>query len=810
MITSQLGYGGSEQRFLQLARFFSLEHEVTIVLFVRHYNTDGYTNANIECELPIITLDDEEQARGRTRRWLRRYRLLKAIQASHDVSVSFLSGPNLLNVLTGSAPIISERGSKVHHMGLSWWRKVLWTKIIDPFVYRKAAVIVPVSRDYAQEVTHVARACDRSKIVPIEGGLSVRDLLLKTDLPIELPLRRLQEFPTVVFCSRLDRGKGIEFLIDVFQATKRQVPNAKLLVIGDGPLASALPRLLRTAGLTFTADEELAGQVDVFLAGYRVDPCKYFRLGHVFTFTSEHEGLPNVLIEAVASGIPILAADCPYGPRSVLAAGSPILGTTVTAAHPLDYGVLMPRVGTASSRQVWIEALAEQLRFARRRSALPARHAAIARYDFSEVGAAWINLLGLSKALRAAPQVHPRKNVLMLITHMCVGGAQKVFFDHAQALAEHHNVYECVFTRTGYESRFITGNIVLELDEERIEGRLPRLLYRRRRLRKFIRDYDIDVCISHMEGPNLLNAVSAPPLCDTILCVHGSIRADTRDSAFKKALVNLLLIPWLYNKARAVVAVSRQMGSELRSAGVERSRLHHIENFFDLDLIRRLRTGPLGAYEQVFACRSVLVHVGRLAPQKNQRLLLDLMSTLKQRGRPEKLCIVGSGELEGELIQHARSKGLVVNSDGRQLDEAADVYFVGNQENPYPFVAAARAFLLTSSFEGFPLVLGEALACGTPVVAVDCPTGPREILADRPELLPAKLNSPQFVECGVLLPNWDPSGFDEERQDLCAIAIEGLLDDRRRYEKIKANCARKVSRYRKEGIISRWLQLISV
>jgi glycosyltransferase involved in cell wall biosynthesis len=83
------------------------------------------------------------------------------------------------------------------------------------------------------------------------------------------------------------------------------------------------------------------------------------------------------------------------------------------------------------------------------------------------------------------------------------------------------------------------------------------------------------------------------------------------------------------------------------------------------------------------------------------------------------LVIVGNGAFRQELEDCAA-----------QLGVARRVHFVGHQDNPHALIANARALVLSSRYEGMPMVLLEALAHGKPIVATDCPTGPREILDD--------------------------------------------------------------------------------
>lgn len=114
----------------------------------------------------------------------------------------------------------------------------------------------------------------------------------------------------------------------------------------------------------------------------------------------------------------------------------------------------------------------------------------------------------------------------------------------------------------------------------------------------------------------------------------------------------------------------------------------------------------------------VVLGVGRLAKQKNFRLLIDAVARV-QATHPIRLIILGEGPLEEELKAHVRALGL-----------ENDICFPGFCDNPYAYMAHCALFVLSSSWEGLPTVLIEALYSGAPVIATDCPSGPREILAD--------------------------------------------------------------------------------
>jgi glycosyltransferase involved in cell wall biosynthesis len=171
-----------------------------------------------------------------------------------------------------------------------------------------------------------------------------------------------------------------------------------------------------------------------------------------------------------------------------------------------------------------------------------------------------------------------------------------------------------------------------------------------------------------------------------------------------------------YAKAAYVVCNAGQLPERLRAfAGLPAERVVVVPNIIDLQRLTAtppLPRNPDGVTE--------IITVGRLHPQKGQRYLLAALDELiHQQGRRVRLTIIGRGSAEAELRTLAVQRGV---SD--------QVQFAGFVPNPAPLVAAADLFVLPSLYEGLPNALIEAVACGVPVIAADCPTGPREVLDD--------------------------------------------------------------------------------
>ena len=164
----------------------------------------------------------------------------------------------------------------------------------------------------------------------------------------------------------------------------------------------------------------------------------------------------------------------------------------------------------------------------------------------------------------------------------------------------------------------------------------------------------------------------------------------------------------LYEGAN-IIAVSQGVAGDLRNnLGLARARIETIYNPFDLEDMRALSR----QHDPDIPAEPYVLHVGRFAKQKRHDVLLD---AYKASGIPHRLVLLA--QPHPALSAMIEARGL-----------ASRVTVAGFRENPYPWYANAAALVLTSDFEGMPNVLVEALACGTPVVSTDCPSGPREVL----------------------------------------------------------------------------------
>jgi glycosyltransferase involved in cell wall biosynthesis len=174
----------------------------------------------------------------------------------------------------------------------------------------------------------------------------------------------------------------------------------------------------------------------------------------------------------------------------------------------------------------------------------------------------------------------------------------------------------------------------------------------------------------------------------------------------------------LYPKADEIIAVSDGVKYGLTEiVGVPEKEITRIYNpIVSDDLLRKSKEQVDHSWFESDEM-DVILNVANMRPQKKLDDLIRAFSLIQNKST--RLALVGDGPEREQLEEQCRLLGI----EDR-------VEFFGYVENPYKYMRSASVFVLSSRWEGFGNVLVEAMACGCPVISTDCPTGPREILAD--------------------------------------------------------------------------------
>jgi glycosyltransferase involved in cell wall biosynthesis len=306
-----------------------------------------------------------------------------------------------------------------------------------------------------------------------------------------------------------------------------------------------------------------------------------------------------------------------------------------------------------------------------------------------------------------------RPDVAFFLPGFAGGGAERVAVDLATEFARvGYRVDFVVLQNEGPLAGLLPPSVrVVDLHCRRMALALPSLLsYARRHRPRSL--------LSTLEHSNTLVLMASPWLRGTRVVIREANTAslDTRSGTLQDRLVYAAM-KLTYPSARRVIAVSEGVAAELRTAlHVRRERIRVIVNpVLTPRMFEQAALEPRHPWLSD-AGPAVVLAAGRLEAQKGFDTLLRAFASARVRV-PCRLIILGEGSLRRKLQVLAQ-----------ELDVESSVDLVGYVDNPFAFMARTRAFVLSSSWEGLPNVLIQALALGAPVVATDCRSGPREIL----------------------------------------------------------------------------------
>ncbi|WP_295387952.1 glycosyltransferase [uncultured Thiodictyon sp.] len=311
-----------------------------------------------------------------------------------------------------------------------------------------------------------------------------------------------------------------------------------------------------------------------------------------------------------------------------------------------------------------------------------------------------------------------RPTVAIFLPSLAGGGAERMMLNLALGLIGAGVAVDLVVGSAAgaYLDLVPAGCRLVDLGANRVMAALPGLT-------RYLRRRRPEVLLAAMDHANLV-ALWARTLARAPTRVYVSVRSNLSQEA---AHTHLLAGRWLprlarafYPRAQGVIAVSQGVADDLdRLLGAGRARVLVIANpVVTPDLGDLAAAPPDHAWLLDTEALPVILAAGRLSAQKDFPTLIRAFAMLEPE-RGLRLLILGEGPERAALEDLVRSLGLI--------DRVA---LPGFTANPFAAMARARLFVLSSAWEGLPGVLIQAMACGTPVVSTDCPSGPREVLAD--------------------------------------------------------------------------------
>ncbi|HUQ86878.1 MAG TPA: glycosyltransferase [Vicinamibacterales bacterium] len=308
-VLPSLNGGGAERAAVQILNGLDPQQwDRSMFLFAR----EGPYLAEVDPSIAIASADTSS-------RW-GRWRALRSFVARErpDVVMAFLSFFSALTAVRAAhtrakvvfnlqTPMSAFLTDADYHWRRGWHKAAF--AAVTRVGYAAADLIIATSQGVARDLT-ASFGIDPARIRVLANPVDLDRVRAAIGEPIDAAVLPPGDAPLIVAAGRLAEAKNYPLMIDAFAMLRQRIP-ARLCILGQGELEGGLRQLIQARGLNGS----------ISLAGFQSNPWKYIAQADVFLLTSRYEGFGNVLIEAMACGVPVVAT-ASAGTRDIVQAGT--------------------------------------------------------------------------------------------------------------------------------------------------------------------------------------------------------------------------------------------------------------------------------------------------------------------------------------------------------------------------------------------------------------------------------------------------------------------------------------------------------
>lgn len=305
LLISSLAGGGAEGVCVNVANGLA-DNGWQVNLLVLHTNNAAYVKrVSPKVNLIVLGVNHARHAPLPLLRYIRQHKPEKMLVFNYELTVLTVMLRSLFRfntkIIARNISTISQK--RKQHVGA--WRKLVVKPLIDRF-YGKSDHIINQCQAMRDDLVSVfPHLEDKTSVIYNPIAKHIDDYVKVHDVT-------KVEIKDYLLCAgRLEKPKAFHYAIEGFAGIANEFPNLRLKIVGQGSLEHALKQCAQDFGVADRVDFE----------GFQADMIPYYLHAKTTLLTSLYEGFPNVLIESITLGTPVVAFDCPSGPKEIIQEG---------------------------------------------------------------------------------------------------------------------------------------------------------------------------------------------------------------------------------------------------------------------------------------------------------------------------------------------------------------------------------------------------------------------------------------------------------------------------------------------------------